>query len=147
MSAGAVNHGDPLSHPLLPDPFAGADRRWIDPMGSDKTICRNSPKDNRYGDCTDATPGPQRTNVFAFGPVQGDCGNEIDFTESLSTRPPGYEINEQVIVLYDPQDHQRARISKKTWRLYYYALLFGGLGIIFVVVYVLVLIPLYSGRY
>lgn len=88
--------------------------------------------------------GPTYSPLVRFKAIDG---REIEFTESLSTRPPGYEINEQVIVLYDPQDHQRARISKKTWRLYYYALLFGGLGIIFVVVYVLVLITLYSGRY
>jgi hypothetical protein len=69
-------------------------------------------------------------------------GSEIEFTESLSTRPPGYEINEQVTVLYDPENYQQARVFKTKWRLYYYALLFGGLGSIFFIIYIIVLIAL-----
>lgn len=65
-------------------------------------------------------------------------GRKVKFTEPLSTRPAGYEIDEQVTVLYDPEDPQQARVFKKSWRLYYYALLFGGLGVIFFFVYLIV---------
>ncbi|MGZ9235889.1 MAG: DUF3592 domain-containing protein, partial [Anaerolineales bacterium] len=69
-------------------------------------------------------------------------GSQIEFTEALSTRPPGYEVNEEVTVLYDPHNYQRARVFKTKWRLYYYALLFGGLGSIFFIVYIIVLLTL-----
>ena len=69
-------------------------------------------------------------------------GGEIVFTEPLSTNPPGYEINEQVTVLYDPHDYQRARVFKSKWRVYYFALLLGGLGVIFFIVYMIVLFSL-----
>ena len=88
--------------------------------------------------------GPTYSPTVRFKAIDG---SEIEFTESLSTRPPGYEINEQVPVLYDPQHYQRARVSKTTWRLYYYALLFGGLGTVFFVVYILVLITSRNGGF
>lgn len=69
-------------------------------------------------------------------------GSEITFTETLSTKPPGYEINQQVTMLYDTHDYQRARVFKAKWRVYYYALLFGGLGTIFFIVYIIVLFTL-----
>jgi hypothetical protein len=74
-------------------------------------------------------------------------GSEIEFTEALSTRPPGYEIDEQVTVLYDPENYQRARVFKTKWRLYYYALLCGGLGTIFFIVYIIVLLTLNDGNF
>lgn len=67
-------------------------------------------------------------------------GREVEFTEALSSRPPGYEINEQVPVLYDPENPEHARVFKSHWRLYYFALLYGGLGIVFFIVYLVVLI-------
>jgi hypothetical protein len=87
--------------------------------------------------------GPTYSPTVRFRAIDG---SENEFTESLSTRPPGYEINERVTVLYDPQDYRRARVFKTTWRLYYYALLFGGLGMIFFVIYIAVLISLHAGR-
>jgi hypothetical protein len=88
--------------------------------------------------------GPTYSPTVRFKAIDG---SEVEFTESLSTRPPGYEINEQVTVLYDLQNYQRAQVFKTTWRLYYYALLFGGLGVIFFVVYVIVLITLNADRF
>ena len=69
-------------------------------------------------------------------------GSEIVFTETLSTNPPGYELNEQVTVLYDAHDYQRARVFKSNWRIYYFALLFGGLGTVFFIIYMIVLLTL-----
>lgn len=83
--------------------------------------------------------GPTYSPTVRFKAIDG---SEIVFTETLSTRPPGYEINEQVTVLYDPNNYQRARIFKTKWRIYYYALLLVGLGTVFFIVYIIVLLTL-----
>jgi len=61
-------------------------------------------------------------------------GREVEFTESMSSNPPGYVINEQVPVLYDPSNYQKARVFKSTWRLYFAPLLLGGMGILFLII-------------
>jgi len=61
-------------------------------------------------------------------------GSEIQFTESMSSNPPGYTVNEQVPVLYDPSNYRKARVFKSSWRLYFVPLLLGGIGLIFMVV-------------
>ena len=86
--------------------------------------------------------GPMYSPMVRFKAIDG---SEIVFTETLATRPPGYEINEQVTVLYDPHNYQRARVFKTKWRIYYYALLLGGLGTIFFIVYIIVLFMLGFG--
>lgn len=85
---------------------------------------------------------PRRTTYAPRVRFKALDGSEIVFTETLSTNPPGYEINEQVTVLYDPHDYQRARVFKSKWRVYYFALLLGGLGVIFFIVYMIVLFAL-----
>jgi hypothetical protein len=85
---------------------------------------------------------PKRTTYAPKVRFKALDGREIVFTERLSTNPPGYEINEQVTVLYDPHDYQRARVFKSKWRVYYFALLLGGLGVIFFIVYMIVLFTL-----
>lgn len=85
---------------------------------------------------------PKRTTYAPKVRFKAIDGSEIVFTETLSTNPPGYEINEQVTVLYDPDDYQRARVFKSKWRVYYFALLPGGLGVIFFIVYLIVLFML-----
>ena len=82
---------------------------------------------------------PKKTTYSPMVRFKAMDGSEIVFTEPLATNPPGYELNEQVTVLYDPHDYQRARVFKSKWRIYYFALLFGGLGIIFFIVYMIVL--------
>ena len=82
---------------------------------------------------------PKKTTYSPKVRFKAMDGSEILFTEPLATNPPGYELNEQVTVLYDPHDYQRARVFKSKWRIYYFALLFGGLGIIFFIVYMIVL--------
>jgi len=61
-------------------------------------------------------------------------GSEIEFTESMSSNPPGYEVNEQVPVLYDSSNYQKARAFKSSWRLYFVPLLLGGMGVLFMVI-------------
>lgn len=85
---------------------------------------------------------PKRTTYSPKVRFKAIDGREIVFTETLSTNPPGYEINEQVTVLYDPHDYQRARVFKSKWRIYYFALLFGGLGTVFFIIYMIVLLTL-----
>ena len=85
---------------------------------------------------------PRRTTYAPKVRFKTLDGSEIVFTETLSTSPPGYEIDEQVTVLYDPHDYQRARVFKSKWRVYYFALLLGGLGVIFFIVYMIVLFTL-----
>ena len=85
---------------------------------------------------------PQRTTYSPKVRFKAIDGSEILFTEPLFTNPPGYEINEQVTVLYDPHNYQRARVFKSKWRIYYFALLFGGLGSVFFIIYMIVLLTL-----
>ena len=85
---------------------------------------------------------PKRTTYAPKVRFKAIDGREIVFTETLSTNPPGYEIDEQVTVFYDPHDYQRARVFKSKWRVYYFALLLGGLGVIFFIVYMIVLFTL-----
>ena len=85
---------------------------------------------------------PRRTTYAPKVRFKALDGSEIVFTERLSTNPPGYEIDEEVTVLYDPHDYQRARVFKSKWRVYYFALLLGGLGVIFFIVYMIVLFTL-----
>ena len=61
-------------------------------------------------------------------------GSEIEFTESMSSNPPGYTVNEQVPVLYDPTNYSKARVFKSGWRLYFVPLLLGGMGILFLII-------------
>lgn len=61
-------------------------------------------------------------------------GSEVEFTESMSSNPPGYTVNEQVPVLYDPSNYRKARAFKSSWRLYFVPLLLGGMGLIFLIV-------------
>ena len=58
---------------------------------------------------------------------------EITFTDSISTRPAMFKVGEVVKVLYDPENHDRARIGS-TFRLYISAMVAGGLGVIFLII-------------
>jgi hypothetical protein len=60
-------------------------------------------------------------------------GREVVFTETSSTNPPGYAVGERIQVLYHWRDPSRARVAS-TFRLYLLAMIFGGLGLIFLVV-------------
>ncbi|MCA1615876.1 MAG: DUF3592 domain-containing protein [Acidobacteria bacterium] len=52
------------------------------------------------------------------------------FTDPMSTSPAGYRVGQRVEVLYDRQDHDRARLASK-FRLYFAPALLGFLGLVF----------------
>ena len=57
-------------------------------------------------------------------------GSRIEFTEFIRRHPPGFEVGQQVEVLYDRRNFKRARAPKSAWDLYFPAwifLLVGGL--------------------
>jgi hypothetical protein len=70
---------------------------------------------------------------------------QFQFTETLSTNPPGYKVGDRVEVLYHWQDHNRARIAS-AFRLYFLPGLFGLLGIIFTSVGVILFFVLPAGQ-
>jgi hypothetical protein len=82
----------------------------------------------RRGD--DVTYSP----VIRF-PVPG--GGVVEFTETTSSYPAGYQVGDRVRVLYHREDLRRARVAS-TWRLYMLAMISGLLGGIFFVVGLLV---------
>lgn len=56
-------------------------------------------------------------------------GSRVEFTDPILRYPPGFEVGEQVKVLYDRRNFKRARVSKYRWDLYFPAwvfLLVGG---------------------
>jgi hypothetical protein len=60
-------------------------------------------------------------------------GRPVEFTETTSSNPPGYAVGERIEVLYHWRDPSRARVAS-TFRLYLLAMIFGGLGVIFLAV-------------
>jgi hypothetical protein len=60
-------------------------------------------------------------------------GGTFQFTDSMSSNPPGFDVGEAAPVKYDPKNPQRARIGTG-FRLWFLVALFGGLGLIFAVV-------------
>ncbi|HEX8162639.1 MAG TPA: DUF3592 domain-containing protein [Pyrinomonadaceae bacterium] len=52
------------------------------------------------------------------------------FTDPLHTSPKGYDVGQQVEVLYHWQDHSRARLASP-FRLYFVPGLLGFLGLVF----------------
>jgi hypothetical protein len=57
-------------------------------------------------------------------------GEVIQFTDSIYSRPRGYDVGQQVEVLYHFQDHNRARLASP-FRLYFVPGLLGFLGFVF----------------
>jgi hypothetical protein len=57
-------------------------------------------------------------------------GGVVRFTDPIYTRPRGYDVGQQVEVLYHWQDHSRARLASP-FRLYFVPGLLGFLGLVF----------------
>jgi hypothetical protein len=57
-------------------------------------------------------------------------GEVFEFTDPLYSRPRGYDLGQQVEVLYHYQDHSRARLASP-FRLYFVPGLLGFLGLVF----------------
>jgi hypothetical protein len=58
-------------------------------------------------------------------------GQVIEFTENWSSNRPDFKIGDEVIVLYNPANPQKARRGGKKWKFFFVAWLVGGLGLLF----------------
>lgn len=68
-----------------------------------------------------------------FAPVvtfEAQGGGTFRFTDPLYTSPRGYDVGQQVEVLYHWQDHSRARLASP-FRLYFVPALLALLGTVF----------------
>ena len=57
-------------------------------------------------------------------------GRSIRWEESMASNPPAGQPGEQLVMKYDPANPQKARIAKAT-RMWFMPMLFGGLGLLF----------------
>ena len=57
-------------------------------------------------------------------------GQTIEYISSVGSNPPGYEINEQVEIIYDPTSPYNAKINA-FWDLWFGVFIFGFMGVIF----------------
>ncbi|MCA1630678.1 MAG: DUF3592 domain-containing protein [Acidobacteria bacterium] len=64
-------------------------------------------------------------------------GDDVQFTDSIYSRPRGYDVGQQVEVLYHYRDHSRARLASP-FRLYFVPGLLGFIGLVFTSVGVIV---------
>jgi hypothetical protein len=67
-------------------------------------------------------------------------GQVVKFTENWSSNRPDFKVGDEVIVLYDPANPQKARRGGKKWKFFFIAWLLGGLGLLFSSILVLVII-------
>ncbi len=58
-------------------------------------------------------------------------GKPYEFTENWSGNRPDFKIGDEVIVLYDPAQPEKARRGGKKWKFFFIAWLLGGLGLLF----------------
>lgn len=58
-------------------------------------------------------------------------GKSYEFTENWSGNRPDFKIGDEVIVLYDPAQPEKARRGGKKWKFFFVAWLLGGLGLLF----------------
>ena len=67
-------------------------------------------------------------------------GQNIVIQDSLSRNPPQFQVGQEIDVLYEPGNPQKARINK--WmNLYFVSAMLVGLGLIFGVVGIVLVIP------
>lgn len=72
----------------------------------------------------------QKSPVVRFHLPNGEA---VTFESSLSTRPPRYEVEEKVMVYYDPEDPENAMIDG--WMEEWFAtIVFGGMGSLFALI-------------
>src|SRR5262249_61619302 len=57
----------------------------------------------------------------------------IRWEESMASNPPAGQPGEQLVMKYDPANPNKARIAKAT-RMWFMPMLFGGLGLLFFVI-------------
>jgi len=67
-------------------------------------------------------------------------GQNIVIQDSLSSNPPRFQVGQEIDVLYESGNPQKARINK--WmNLYFVPVLLGGIGLIFGVVGIAIVFP------
>jgi hypothetical protein len=60
-------------------------------------------------------------------------GETVEFTASVGSSPPAFDVGEPVSVLYDPAAPQEARIDT-FFQLWFGSLILGGTGLVFIVI-------------
>jgi hypothetical protein len=78
-------------------------------------------------DRSSGSDGVSYAPVFQFRTITGQT---VEVAEKLYSNPPQFQTGQDVDILYDPQDPQRARVNKG-FNLYFVPILLGGLGFIF----------------
>jgi hypothetical protein len=58
-------------------------------------------------------------------------GQIREFTEKWSGSPPDFKIGDELIVLYPPDNPEKARRGGQKWKFFFVAWLIGGLGLLF----------------
>ena len=78
--------------------------------------------------------GSQGGTVYsAVVEFQTTDGRSIRWEESMASNPPAGQPGEQLVMKYDPANPNKARIAKAT-RMWFMPMLFGGLGLLFFVI-------------
>lgn len=72
-------------------------------------------------------------------------GKEYAFESELASRPPAYQVGEEVVVQYDPNQPQKATIDS-FWMSWLPWLLFGGFGSLLVFVSIVGLVTIWRRR-
>lgn len=60
-------------------------------------------------------------------------GETVEFTASVGSSPPAFDVGEPVSVLYDPAAPTEARIDS-FFQLWFGAVILGGIGLVFIVI-------------
>src|SRR3990172_9867487 len=75
--------------------------------------------------------------VYQFKTLDGQT---IVIQDSLSSNPPRFQVGQEIDILYEPGNPQKARINK--WmNLYFVPVLLGGMGLIFGGVGIAIVVP------
>lgn len=70
-------------------------------------------------------------------------GKQYEFTENWSSNRPDFNVGDEVIVLYDPANPQKARRGGNKWKFYFITWLLGGLGLLFSGILVIVIVVMF----
>lgn len=80
-----------------------------------------------------------RDEGVSYSPIvqfTASTGEEIVFTDSVSTNPPGYKIGDPIKVLYHRENFSNARVAS-VLRMHMLSIVFGGLALIFLAIAVI----------
>jgi hypothetical protein len=90
-----------------------------------------------YSRSSSSSSGGGYAPVYQFRTIDGQS---ITIQDSLSSNPPGFQVGQEIDVLYESGNPQKARINK--WmNLYFVPVLLGGMGLIFGGVGIVIVFP------